>query len=131
MKRVLVIDNYDSFVYNLVQYIGEIGAEPIVARHDAITNDEVAALDPDAILISPGPGTPDDAGISNEVIDRFSGAIPILGVCLGHQCIAQCFGASIVRAETVMHGKTSVFEHDNKGVFAGLPSPVEAPAITR
>jgi anthranilate synthase component 2 len=126
MKRVLVIDNYDSFVYNLVQYLGEIGAEPIVSRHDAITTDDVAALAPDAILISPGPGTPDDAGISNDVIERFAGSVPILGVCLGHQCIAQSFGATIVRAETVMHGKTSIIDHDQKGAFTGLGSPLEA-----
>ncbi len=124
--RVLVIDNYDSFVYNLVQYLGELGAEPIVARNDALSTDDIAELVPDRILISPGPGTPDDAGVSNEAISEFGSSIPILGVCLGHQCIGQGFGAKIVRAERVMHGKTSVITHDAGGVFAGLPDPLEA-----
>ena len=124
--RVLVIDNYDSFVYNLVQYLGELGADPIVHRHDARSLDEILAIDPDAILISPGPGTPDDAGLSNEVIRTFAGRRPVLGVCLGHQCLGQVFGGRVVRAPEVMHGKTSVIRHDGRGVFAGLPNPFEA-----
>ena len=124
--RIVVIDNYDSFVYNLVQYLGELGAEPVVHRHDAITVDEVDALGPDGVLISPGPGTPDDAGISNALIERLAGRTPILGVCLGHQCIGQVFGGDVVRAPRVMHGKTSLVSHDGAGVLAGLPSPFEA-----
>jgi anthranilate synthase component II len=124
--RVVVIDNYDSFTYNLVQYLGELGAEPVVHRHDAITVDEVAALEPDAILISPGPGQPKDAGISNAVIARLGPTIPLFGVCLGHQCIGEVFGGRIVRAEHVMHGKTSPVSHDGRGVMAGLPDPFEA-----
>ena len=124
--RVLVVDNYDSFVYNLVQYLGELGAEPLVHRHDEITVDEAVALEPDAVLISPGPGTPDDAGISNDLILRMAGTVPVLGVCLGHQCIGQVFGGRVVRAPHVMHGKTSLVSHDDEGVFAGLPNPMEA-----
>jgi anthranilate synthase component 2 len=124
--RVLVIDNYDSFVYNLVQYLGELGVEPLVHRHDELTLDEIAALDPDAVLISPGPGRPEDAGLSNDVIRRFAGVRPILGVCLGHQCIGQVYGGEIVRAPAVMHGKTSLIHHSGEGVFAGLPDPFEA-----
>jgi anthranilate synthase component 2 len=124
--RVLVIDNYDSFVYNLVQYLGELGADPIVHRHDALSLDEIFALDPDAILISPGPGTPDDAGLSNDVIRSFAGRRPVLGVCLGHQCMGQVFGGTVVRAPQVMHGKTSIIRHDGRGLFAGLPNPFEA-----
>ncbi len=124
--RVLVIDNYDSFVYNLVQYLGELGAEPLVHRHDELTLDEIAALDPDAVLISPGPGRPEDAGLSNDVIRRFAGVRPILGVCLGHQCIGQVYGGEVVRAPAVMHGKTSLIHHTGAGVFAGLPDPFEA-----
>jgi anthranilate synthase/aminodeoxychorismate synthase-like glutamine amidotransferase len=124
--RIVVIDNYDSFVYNLVQYLGELGAEPIVHRHDAVTVDEVDALGADGVLISPGPGTPDDAGISNGLIERLAGRTPILGVCLGHQCIGQVFGGNVVRAPRVMHGKTSLVSHDGAGVLAGLPSPFEA-----
>jgi anthranilate synthase component 2 len=124
--RVLVIDNYDSFVYNLVQYLGELGADPIVHRHDALTLDEISALDPDAILVSPGPGTPDDAGLSNDVIRSFAGRRPVLGVCLGHQCMGQVFGGQVVRAPQVMHGKTSIIHHDGRGVFEGLPNPFEA-----
>jgi anthranilate synthase/aminodeoxychorismate synthase-like glutamine amidotransferase len=124
--RVLVIDNYDSFVYNLVQYLGELGADPIVHRHDARSLDEIVEIDPDAILISPGPGTPDDAGLSNDVIRTFAGRRPVLGVCLGHQCLGQVFGGRVVRANEVMHGKTSVIRHDGRGVFAGLPNPFEA-----
>ena len=124
--RVLVIDNYDSFVYNLVQYLGEAGAEPIVHRHDAITLEQAAELDPDGVLISPGPGTPDDAGISNEAILHFTGRKPVLGVCLGHQAIGQVFGGTVVRAPEIMHGKTSLVRHLGVGVFAGLPQPLEA-----
>jgi anthranilate synthase/aminodeoxychorismate synthase-like glutamine amidotransferase len=123
---VLVIDNYDSFVFNLVQYLGELGAEPVVHRHDALEVDEIVGLDPDAVLISPGPGRPDDAGVSNAVIARLAGVKPILGVCLGHQCIGQVFGATVVRAPAVMHGKTSLVHHDGRGVLAGLPEPFEA-----
>jgi anthranilate synthase/aminodeoxychorismate synthase-like glutamine amidotransferase len=123
---VLVIDNYDSFVFNLVQYLGELGAEPVVHRHDALSVDEIVDLDPDAVLISPGPGRPDDAGVSNAVIERLAGVKPILGVCLGHQCIGQVFGGAVVRAPTVMHGKTSFVRHEGKGVLAGLPEPFEA-----
>jgi len=124
--RVLVIDNYDSFVYNLVQYLGELGAEPLVHRHDELTLDEIVALEPDAVLISPGPGTPDDAGLSNDVITTFAGKVPVLGVCLGHQCIGQVYGGEVVRAPHVMHGKTSLIRHSDTGVFAGLPQPLEA-----
>lgn len=126
MPDVVVIDNYDSFVYNLVQYLGELGANPIVFRHDEITVDELAAREPDGILISPGPGNPDEAGISNAVIEQLGPSIPLLGVCLGHQCIGQVFGGRIVRAPTIMHGKTSWVEHEGVGVFAGLASPFEA-----
>ena len=123
---VLVIDNYDSFVFNLVQYLGELGAEPVVHRHDELTVDEIVELDPDAVLISPGPGRPDDAGVSNAVIERLAGVKPILGVCLGHQCIGQVFGGTVVRAPAVMHGKTSLVHHDGRGLLAGLPEPFEA-----
>ena len=123
---MLVVDNYDSFVYILVQYLGELGAEPVVVRNDAMTIDEIEALEPDAVLISPGPGTPDDAGLSNEVIGWFAGRRPVLGVCLGHQCIGQLYGGTVVRAPELMHGKTSVIDHDGSGVFAGLPQPLEA-----
>jgi anthranilate synthase component II len=124
--RVLVIDNYDSFVYNLVQYLGELGAEPLVHRHDALALDDIIALDPDAVLISPGPGRPEDAGLSNDVIRQFTGRRPVLGVCLGLQCIGQVFGGEVVRAPEVMHGKTSLIRHSGAGVFAGLPNPLEA-----
>ena len=124
--RVLVIDNYDSFVYNLVQYLGELGAEPLVHRHDELALDEIVALDPDAVLVSPGPGRPEDAGLSNEVIRHFAGRRPVLGVCLGHQCIGQVYGGDVVRAGQIMHGKTSLIHHDGTGVFAGLPEPLEA-----
>ena len=124
--RVLVIDNYDSFVYNLVQYLGELGAEPLVHRHDALALDDIVDLDPDAVLISPGPGRPEDAGLSNEVIRHFTGRRPVLGVCLGLQCIGQVFGGEVVRAPEVMHGKTSLIHHTGAGVFAGLPNPLEA-----
>ena len=124
--RVLVIDNYDSFVYNLVQYLGELGAEPVVHRHDAIDLDDVAEIDPDAILISPGPGRPSDAGLSNVLIAEWSSRVPVFGVCLGMQCMGEVFGGDVVRAPQVQHGKTSVIRHDGVGVFAGLPSPLEA-----
>ena len=124
--RIVVVDNYDSFVYILVQYLGELGAEPVVYRHDAVTADEVRDLAPDGILISPGPGTPDDAGVSNELLATLSGHVPIFGVCLGMQCIGQVFGGDVIRAPEVMHGKTSVVEHDSAGVFKGLPNPLTA-----
>jgi anthranilate synthase component II len=124
--RVLVVDNYDSFVYNLVQYLGELGAEPLVHRHDELALAEIEALEPDAVLISPGPGRPEDAGLSNDVIRRFAGRRPVLGVCLGHQCLGQVYGAEVVRAPEIMHGKTSLIRHTGVGVFAGLPSPFEA-----
>ena len=124
--RVLVIDNYDSFVYNLVQELGELGADPVVHRNDAIDVDGIRAAAPDAVLISPGPGRPEDAGVSLAVIEELAGELPILGVCLGHQAIGQAFGGEIVRAPTLMHGKTSAIHHDGAGVFAGLPDPLTA-----
>ena len=123
---LLVIDNYDSFTYNLVQYFGEMGAELLVKRNDEITLDEIAALHPERICISPGPGTPKEAGISCDVIRQFGPRIPLLGVCLGHQAIGEVYGGDVVRAGRLMHGKTSPILHDGKGVFAGLPSPFEA-----
>jgi len=123
---VLVVDNYDSFVYNLVQYLGELGAQPIVERSDQFTMADVEAMAPDAILISPGPGRPEDAGLSNELIRDYAGRVPIFGVCLGHQCIGQVFGGQVVRAPEIMHGKTSLIRHHGTGVFAGLPNPLEA-----
>ena len=124
--RVLVIDNYDSFVYNLGQYLGELGADPVVRRDDQFTLDEVETLGAHAVLISPGPGRPEDAGLSNDVIRTYAGRLPILGVCLGHQCIGQVYGGEVVRAAQVMHGKTSPIRHQGVGVFAGLPDPLEA-----
>jgi len=124
--RVLLIDNYDSFVYNLVQELGELGADPVVHRNDAIDIAGIEALSPDAIVISPGPGRPESAGISKEVISTFAGRIPILGVCLGHQAIGEVYGGRIVSAPTLMHGKTSRIHHDGTGVFAGLPNPFVA-----
>ena len=124
--RILLIDNYDSFVYNLVQELGELGAEPVVYRNDAIDLEGIRAANPDAIVISPGPGRPEDAGISLAVIGEFGGIRPILGVCLGHQCIGQAFGGRIVQAPTIMHGKTSEVRHDGRGVFEGLPDPFVA-----
>lgn len=120
MTRVLVVDNYDSFVYNLVQYLGQLGAEPVVRRNDAVDSAGIAALRPDGILISPGPGRPEDAGVSLTVIREWTGRVPLLGVCLGHQAIAVAFGGSVVRAP-VMHGKTSTVTHDGIGVFHGMP----------
>jgi anthranilate synthase component II len=121
---LLMIDNYDSFTYNLVQYLGELGADVRVFRNDAITLDEVASMRPGHIVVSPGPCTPSEAGISVPLIKRFAGEIPILGVCLGHQAIGQAFGGRVVRAQRVMHGKLSPVTHDDRGVFAGVPSPL-------
>jgi anthranilate synthase/aminodeoxychorismate synthase-like glutamine amidotransferase len=126
MSRVLMIDNYDSFTWNLVQYLGELGAEVRVERNDAIGLDEVEAALPDAIVISPGPCTPNEAGISVPLVRRFAGRFPILGVCLGHQSIGAAFGGDVVRAARIMHGKTSPIEHDGRTIFAGLPRPFEA-----
>ena len=123
---LLVIDNYDSFTYNLVQYFGELGAEPLVKRNDEITLNEIAALKPARICISPGPCTPNEAGISCDVIRRFGATTPLFGVCLGHQSIGHVFGGDVVRAGRLMHGKTSPILHNGKGIFAGLPSPFEA-----
>ncbi len=123
---LLIIDNYDSFTYNLVQYFGELGAEPVVKRNDEITVAQIEALKPDAIVISPGPCTPKEAGISNDVIREIGPRLPVLGVCLGHQCIGYVYGANVVRAGRPMHGKTSPILHEDEGVFAGLPSPFEA-----
>jgi anthranilate synthase component 2 len=123
--KVLVIDNYDSFVYNLVQYLGETRVEPVVVRNDAHSVDELLALDCDALVVSPGPGRPEHAGVSCEAIRRFAGLVPILGVCLGHQAIGEVFGARVVLAPELRHGKTSSVEHDGRGVFHGLPSPLD------
>lgn len=123
---ILVIDNYDSFTYNLVQYLGELGAEIRVVRNDAISVDEVAAMGAERIVISPGPGTPNEAGISCAVIQRLGPSLPLLGVCLGHQCIGQVYGGRVVRAERLMHGKTSLIRHTGRGLFEGLPNPFEA-----
>jgi len=123
---LLMIDNYDSFTYNLVQYFGELGQEVKVVRNDAISVADIAALKPTKIVISPGPCTPNEAGISLEVLEKLSGSIPILGVCLGHQSLGQAFGGNVIRAKTIMHGKTSQMHHKGQGVFAGLPSPFEA-----
>jgi len=124
--RVVVVDNYDSFVYNLVQELGELGADPVVFRNDAIDVGGILAERPDAVLISPGPGRPEDGGVSLETIRRLAGEIPILGVCLGHQCIGQAYGGEIVAAPHLMHGKTSEIHHDGEGLFAGLPNPFVA-----
>ncbi len=124
--RVLVIDNYDSFVYNLVQELGELGAEPTVFRNDAIDIDGIRAQSPDGILISPGPGRPESAGISLAVIDQLAGVFPILGVCLGHQAIGLAYGGDVVAAPSLMHGKTSAIHHQGLGVFRGLPDPFTA-----
>ncbi|HSH62119.1 MAG TPA: aminodeoxychorismate/anthranilate synthase component II [Acidimicrobiales bacterium] len=125
-RRVLVIDNYDSFVYNLVQYLGELGAEPVVRRNDTLDLGEAQALEPDAVLVSPGPGRPADAGISNALIAELGREVPTLGVCLGHQCIGEVFGGNVVRAPKVMHGKTSMISHGGGGMLSGLPSPFQA-----
>ncbi len=123
---VLVIDNYDSFTYNLVQYLGELGQELKVVRNDAMTVDQIAALKPERIVISPGPCTPKEAGISVDTIKRLAGSIPILGVCLGHQSIGEAFGGEVVRAERLMHGKTSMIRHDQQTIFRNPPNPFEA-----
>ena len=123
---LLMIDNYDSFTYNLVQYFGELGQEVKVVRNDAMTVEQIAALGPSRIVISPGPCTPNEAGISLEVLEKLAGQVPILGVCLGHQSIGQAFGGPVVRAKTIMHGKTSMIRHKGIGVFAGVPEPFEA-----
>ena len=121
---IFVLDNYDSFTYNLVQYMGEMGAEMTIRRNDELTVDEVEALAPERILLSPGPCTPQEAGISIELVQRFAGKVPILGVCLGHQAIGAAFGGDVVRAPKLMHGKTSEVEHDGKTVFTGIASPM-------
>jgi anthranilate synthase component 2 len=126
LTLLLLIDNYDSFTYNLVQYLGELGADVHVHRNDVLTLEQIGAWAPEQIVISPGPCTPSEAGISVPLIRRFAGAIPILGVCLGHQAIGQAFGGNIVRATQVMHGKVSPVAHDGRGVFTGLPSPLTA-----
>ncbi|MDB5974395.1 MAG: aminodeoxychorismate/anthranilate synthase component [Nevskia sp.] len=123
---IVMIDNYDSFTYNLVQYLGELGAEVQVFRNDQISVDQVAALKPERIVLSPGPCTPNEAGICLELLERLKGRFPILGVCLGHQAMGQAFGGKVVRARQVMHGKTSPIHHEGKGVFTGLPSPFTA-----
>jgi anthranilate synthase/aminodeoxychorismate synthase-like glutamine amidotransferase len=123
---VLVIDNYDSFTYNLVQYLGELGAQIRVRRNDEITTGEIEAMQPAQIVISPGPGRPEDAGVTMDVIRRFGPTIPVLGVCLGHQAIGVVYGSTVCRATTPMHGKTSTIEHDGKGVFAGITAPFQA-----
>ncbi len=123
---LLMIDNYDSFTYNLVQYLGELGQEVKVVRNDQVSVDEIEDMAPEHLVISPGPCTPNEAGISVSAIERFAGKIPILGVCLGHQCIGQAFGGRIVHARELMHGKTSMIHHDGRGVFTGLPDPFQA-----
>jgi anthranilate synthase component 2 len=125
-KMLLMIDNYDSFTYNLVQYLGELGADVQIHRNDKISLDEIEAMKPDRIVISPGPCTPNEAGVSIAVIKQFSGRVPILGVCLGHQSIGQAFGGKIIRAKTLMHGKTSMIHHKDSGVFKGLENPLQA-----
>ena len=124
--RVLVIDNIDSFVYNLVQYVGELGAEPIVVRNNEVTVAEALALNPNGVLLSPGPGRPEDAGIMCESISAFAGKVPVFGVCLGHQAIGHVYGANVVRAPELLHGKTSMVKHTGTGVFTGIESPVQA-----
>jgi para-aminobenzoate synthetase component 2 len=124
--KVLVIDNVDSFVYNLVQYLGELGAEPHVVRNNEVTVAEALATNPDAVLLSPGPGRPEDAGILCEAITAFAGKVPVFGVCLGHQAIGHVFGGNVIRAPELLHGKTSLVRHHNTGVFSGLESPVQA-----
>jgi anthranilate synthase/aminodeoxychorismate synthase-like glutamine amidotransferase len=123
---IVLIDNYDSFTYNLYQYLGELGADVRVVRNDAATMEELEALAPDGLVVSPGPGSPDHAGISMQAIEAFEGRVPVLGVCLGHQCIGQLYGAKITRAAELRHGKTSEIYHTGKGVFAGLPNPFVA-----
>lgn len=125
-RMILMIDNYDSFTYNLVQYLGELGEELSVVRNDQLDTETIQRMNPEAIVLSPGPGTPDDAGITLETVRRFAGEIPMLGVCLGHQSIAQAFGGQIVQADRLMHGKTSPIVHDGKTLFQGIPSPFRA-----
>ena len=125
-QRILMVDNYDSFTYNLVQYLGELGQELIVHRNDKITLEQVKRLKPDRIVISPGPGTPKDAGVSGEIIRELGPKIPLLGVCLGHQCIGEAFGAVVTGAGEIKHGKMSAISHDGRGVFEGLPNPFDA-----
>ena len=123
---ILVIDNYDSFTYNLVQYLGELGAKVHVERNDETSISDIEKMSPDRIMISPGPCTPDDAGISCDVVRHFGGKLPLLGVCLGHQCIGQVYGGKVIRAERLMHGKTSMIQHEGKGVLDGMANPFEA-----
>ncbi len=123
---LFILDNYDSFTYNLVQYFGDLGAEPVVRRNDEITVEELARMRPDRICISPGPGTPSEAGISEDIIRKLGPRVPVLGVCLGHQAIGEVYGGKVVRAGRLMHGKTSPILHEGRGVFAGLPNPFEA-----
>ena len=125
-KRVLVVDNYDSFTYNLVQYLGELGCSPVVFRNDKLSPQDIEAIAPDRIVISPGPGVPAQAGMSCEIIEAFAQSIPILGVCLGHQAIAEVFGGEVVRAPKLLHGKTSMIRHNEEGLFQGLDNPFEA-----
>ena len=126
MARILVLDNYDSFTYNLVQYLGELGAEPVVVRNDAMSVAELLALKPDAVLLSPGPGRPENSGVLCETITAFAGVVPVLGVCLGHQAIGHVYGAKVVSAPELLHGKTSEVHHTGEGIFAGSPSPITA-----
>jgi anthranilate synthase/aminodeoxychorismate synthase-like glutamine amidotransferase len=123
---ILVIDNYDSFTYNLVQYFGELGEDPVVRRNDRVTISEIEEMSPERICISPGPCTPNEAGVSNDVIKAFAGRLPILGVCLGHQCLGQVYGGNVVRAGRLMHGKTSPILHNGRDLFEGLPNPFVA-----
>jgi len=125
-QRIVMIDNYDSFTYNLVQYLGEMGQDLVVVRNDQATVESLKAMRPDRIVISPGPGSPKDAGISCDVIRAFAGRVPVLGVCLGHQCIGEVYGGEVVRNWRLMHGKTSMIHHDGTGIFRGLPNPFEA-----
>ena len=126
MARILVLDNYDSFTYNLVQYLGELGAEPVVVRNDSMSVAELLALKPDAVLLSPGPGRPENSGVLCEAITAFAGVAPVLGVCLGHQAIGHVYGAQVVSAPELLHGKTSEVHHTGEGIFAGSPSPITA-----
>ena len=126
MARILVLDNYDSFTYNLVQYLGELGAEPVVVRNDSMSVAELLALKPDAVLLSPGPGRPENSGVLCETITAFAGVVPVLGVCLGHQAIGHVYGAKVVSAPELLHGKTSEVHHTGEGIFAGSPSPLTA-----
>ena len=126
MARILVLDKYDSFTYNLVQYLGELGAEPIVVRNDSMSIAELTAVKPDALLLSPGPGRPENSGVLCEAITAFAGVVPVLGVCLGHQAIGHVYGAKVVSAPELLHGKTSEVHHTGEGIFAGSPSPITA-----